>query len=178
MRLMVSEADWYDVRVSLAAGVVNTYLQQRGCEALVNIGAAALSSRQGMLQLIKCKLRADFVAPADFAQVQATAGDAINTLEGQRAQCAQGIDKLAAPTGLDHDALNGLLPKANTQVPASLDVGMSDAPVQVPSQRPDVSSTERAVAGASASIGVVVVSRLLSTTPASFIGTNSYRLSG
>ncbi|MFX6006913.1 hypothetical protein ABTF07_20270, partial [Acinetobacter baumannii] len=83
--------------------------QQRECEALVDIGAATLSSRQETLQLTERKFRAGFVAPADFAQAQATVGDAVNALEGQRAQCAQGIDKLVALTGLDHDALNGLL---------------------------------------------------------------------
>ncbi|RYP59068.1 hypothetical protein DL771_011006 [Monosporascus sp. 5C6A] len=149
-RLTASEADWHDARVSLAAEVANTYLQQRECEALVDIGAATLSSRQETLQLTERKFRAGFVAPADFAQAQATVGDAVNALEGQRAQCAQGIDKLVALTGLDHDALNGLLSKASAQIPAPPDPGVPDVPAQVLSQRPDVSSAERAVAGASA----------------------------
>ncbi|WP_163980765.1 TolC family protein, partial [Raoultella ornithinolytica] len=67
-RLTASEADWHDARVSLAAEVANTYLQQRECEALVDIGAATLSSRQETLQLTERKFRAGFVAPADFAQ--------------------------------------------------------------------------------------------------------------
>ena len=130
-RLTASEADWHDARVSLAAEVANTYLQQRECEALVDIGAATLSSRQETLQLTERKFRAGFVAPADFAQAQATVGDAVNALEGQRAQCAQGIDKLVALTGLDHDALNGLLSKASAQIPAPPDAGVPDVPAQV-----------------------------------------------
>ncbi|EGY61879.1 Probable efflux pump outer membrane protein ttgC precursor [Ralstonia pickettii] len=177
-RLTASEADWHDARVSLAAEVANTYLQQRECEALVDIGAATLSSRQETLQLTERKFRAGFVAPADFAQAQATVGDAVNALEGQRAQCAQGIDKLVALTGLDHDALNGLLSKASAQIPAPPDAGVPDVPAQVLSQRPDVSSAERAVAGASADVGVAVASRLPSITLAGSIGINSYRLGG
>ncbi|MBA9846470.1 MAG: efflux transporter outer membrane subunit [Ralstonia sp.] len=177
-RLTASEADWHDARVSLAAEVANTYLQQRECEALVDIGAATLSSRQETLQLTERKFRAGFVAPADFAQAQATVGDAVNALEGQRAQCAQGIDKLVALTGLDHDALNGLLFKASAQIPAPPDAGVPDVPAQVLSQRPDVSSAERAVAGASADVGVAVASRLPSITLAGSIGINSYRLGG
>ena len=177
-RLTASEADWHDARVSLAAEVANTYLQQRECEALVDIGAATLSSRQETRQLTERKFRAGFVAPADFAQAQATVGDAVNALEGQRAQCAQGIDKLVALTGLDHDALNGLLSKASAQIPAPPDPGVPDVPAQVLSQRPDVSSAERAVAGASADVGVAVASRLPSITLAGSIGINSYRLGG
>ncbi len=177
-RLTASEADWHDARVSLAAEVANTYLQQRECEALVDIGAATLSSRQETLQLTERKFRAGFVAPADFAQAQATVGDAVNALEGQRAQCAQGIDKLVALTGLDHDALNGLLSKGSAQIPAPPDAGVPDVPAQVLSQRPDVSSAERAVAGASADVGVAVASRLPSITLAGSIGINSYRLGG
>lgn len=177
-RLTASEADWHDARVSLAAEVANAYLQQRECEALVDIGAATLSSRQETLQLTERKFRAGFVAPADFAQAQATVGDAVNALEGQRAQCAQGIDKLVTLTGIDHDALNGLLSKANAQIPAPPDAGVPEVPAQVLSQRPDVSSAERAVAGASADIGVAVASRLPSITLAGSIGINSYRLGG
>lgn len=177
-RLIASEADWHDARVSLAAEVANAYLQQRECEALVNISAATLSSRQETLQLTERKFRAGFVAPADFAQAQATVGDAVNALEGQRAQCAQGIDKLVTLTGIDHDALNDLLSKASAQIPAPPDAGVPDVPAQVLSQRPDVSSAERAVAGASADIGVAVASRLPSITLAGSIGINSYRLGG
>ncbi|MCO5413424.1 efflux transporter outer membrane subunit [Ralstonia mojiangensis] len=177
-RLIASEADWHDARVSLAAEVANAYLQRRECEALVDIGAATLSSRRETLQLTERKFRAGFVAPADFAQAQATVGDAVNALEGQRAQCAQGIDKLVTLTGIDHDALNGLLSKASAQIPAPPDAGVPDVPAQVLSQRPDVSSAERAVAGASADIGVAVASRLPSITLAGSIGINSYRLGG
>lgn len=177
-RLAASEADWHDARVSLAAEVANTYLQQRECEALVDIGAATLSSRQETLQLTERKFRAGFVAPADYAQAQATVGDAVNALEAQRAQCAQGIDKLVTLTGLDHGTLNGLLAKANAQIPAPPDASVPEVPAQVLSQRPDVSSAERAVAGASADIGVAVTSRLPSITLAGSIGINSFRLSG
>lgn len=177
-RLTASEADWHDARVSLAAEVANTYLQQRECEALVDIGAATLSSRQETLQLTERKFRAGFVAPADYAQAQATVGDAVNALEAQRAQCAQGIDKLVMLTGLDHDALHGLLARATAQIPAPPDAGVPDVPAQVLSQRPDVSSAERAVAGASADIGVAVASRLPSITLAGSIGINSFRLGG
>ena len=177
-RLTASEADWHDARVSLAAEVANTYLQQRECEALVDIGAATLASRQETLQLTERKFRAGFVAPADYAQAQATVGDAVNALEGQRAQCAQGIDKLVMLTGMDHDALNSLLAKASAQIPAPPDAGVPEVPAQVLSQRPDVSSAERALAGASADIGVAVASRLPSITLAGSIGISSFRLGG
>ena len=177
-RLTASEADWHDARVSLAAEVANTYLQQRQCEALVDIDATTLASREETLQLTERKFRAGFIAPADYAQAQATVADAANVLEGQRAQCAQGIDKLVTLTGLGHDTLKGLLAKANAQIPAPPDAGVPDVPAQVLSQRPDVASAERAVAGASADIGVAVASRLPSLTLAGSIGINSYRLGG
>ena len=177
-RLTASEADWHDARVSLAAEVANTYLQQRECEALVEIGAATLSSRQETLQLTERKFRAGFTAPADYAQAQATVGDAANALEGQRAQCAQGINKLVMLSGIGHEALNGLLAKASAQIPAPPDAGAPDVPAQALSQRPDVSSAERAVASASADIGVAVASRLPSITLAGSIGINAFRVGG
>ncbi|MBU9580033.1 efflux transporter outer membrane subunit [Ralstonia mannitolilytica] len=177
-RLSAAQADWHDARVSLAAEVASTYLQQRECEALVEIGAATLASRQETLQLTERKFHAGFVTPADHAQAQATVGDAINALEAQRAQCAQGIDKLVTLTGVDHDTLNGLLAQAGAQIPAPPDAGVPEVPARVLSQRPDVSSAERALAGASADIGVAVASRLPSITLAGSIGINSFRFSG
>ncbi|WP_199031920.1 efflux transporter outer membrane subunit [Ralstonia sp. ASV6] len=177
-RLTASQADWHDARVTLAAEVANTYLQQRECEALVDIGATTLASRQETLSLTERKFRAGFVAPADYAQAQATVADAVNALESQRAQCAQGIDKLVMLTGLDHDALNALLAKASAQIPVPPDAGVPAVPAQVLSQRPDVSSSERAVAAASADIGVAVASRLPSLTLAGSIGINTFRVSG
>jgi NodT family efflux transporter outer membrane factor (OMF) lipoprotein len=177
-RLSAAEADWHDARVSLAAEVANTYLQQRECEALIEVGAATLASRQETLQLTERKFHAGFVAPADYAQAQATVGDATNALEAQRAQCAQGIDKLVTLTGIDHDTLNGLLAKASAQIPGPPDAGVPEVPARVLSQRPDVSSAERAVSGASADIGVAVASRLPSIMLAGSIGINSFRFSG
>lgn len=177
-RLAASEADWHDARVTLAAEVANTYLQQRQCEALVDIGATTLASRQETLQLTERKFRAGFVAPADYAQAQGSVADAVNALESQRAQCAQGIDKLVTLTGLGHDALGSLLIRTNGQIPAPPDAGLPDVPARMLSQRPDVSSAERAVAGASADIGVAVASRLPSLTLAGSIGINSFRVSG
>ncbi|MHA6848447.1 efflux transporter outer membrane subunit [Ralstonia syzygii] len=177
-RLEASLADWHDARVTLSAEVANTYLQQRECEALVAIGETTLASRQETLQLTERKFGAGFVAPADLAQAQATVADATNALESQRAQCAQGLDRLVALTGLDHAALAAWLAPGKGRIPAPPDAGAPDVPAQVLAQRPDVSSAERAVVGASADIGVAVASRLPSLTLAGSIGINAFRISG
>ncbi len=177
-RLEASLADWHDARVTLSAEVANTYLQQRECEALVAIGETTLASRRETLQLTERKFGAGFVAPADLAQAQATVADATNALESQRAQCEQGLDQLVTLTGLDHAALAALLAPGKGRMPAPPDAGAPDVPAQVLSQRPDVSSAERAVAGASADIGVAVASRLPSLTLAGSIGINTFQISG
>jgi NodT family efflux transporter outer membrane factor (OMF) lipoprotein len=64
------------------------------------------------------------------------------------------------------------------RIPAPPDAGAPEVPAQVLSQRPDVSSAECAVAGASADIGVAVASRLPSLTLAGSIGINAFRISG
>ncbi|AZU58419.1 RND transporter [Ralstonia pseudosolanacearum] len=177
-RLDASLADWHDARVTLSAEVAGTYLQQRECEALVAIGETTLASRQETLQLTERKFGAGFVAPADLAQAQATVADATNALESQRAQCAQGLDRLVTLIGMDHAALAALLASGTGRMPAPPDAAVPDVPAQVLSQRPDVSSAERAVALASADIGVAVASRLPSLTLAGSIGINTFRISG
>ncbi|NKB13879.1 outer membrane chanel lipoprotein [Ralstonia solanacearum] len=177
-RLDASLADWHDARVTLSAEVASTYLQQRECEALVAIGETTLASRQETLQLTERKFGAGFVAPADLAQAQATVADATNALESQRAQCAQGLDRLVTLIGMDHAALAALLASGTGRMPAPPDAAVPDVPAQVLSQRPDVSSAERAVALASADIGVAVASRLPSLTLAGSIGINTFRISG
>ncbi|WP_042570646.1 TolC family protein, partial [Ralstonia solanacearum] len=146
-RLEASLADWHDARVTLSAEVANTYLQQRECEALVAIGETTRASRRETLQLTERKFGAGFVAPADLAQAQATVADATNALESQRAQCEQGLDQLVTLTGLDHAALVALLAPGKGRMLAPPDAGAPDVPAQVLSQRSDVSSAERAVAG-------------------------------
>ena len=53
-------------------------------DALVDIGATTLTSRQETLTLTERKFRAGFVAPADYAQAQATVKEARANLDRRR----------------------------------------------------------------------------------------------
>ncbi|MGD9945823.1 MAG: efflux transporter outer membrane subunit, partial [Burkholderiaceae bacterium] len=154
-----SALQWHEARVSLAAEVASTYAGLRGCEALSDIYEQDLSSRTQTAELTRQKIDAGFEAPANGALARAGAAEAAGRLAAQRAECQVLIKQLVALTARDEAALVAELAPRRAQLPQPAAFDVAAVPAAVLSQRPDLAAAERAVAAASADVGVAQADR-------------------
>ncbi len=150
-------AAWHDARVAVAVEVANAYLNYRQCEVLVNIAQADAQSRQESARLTSIVGRAGLRAPADVALAKASAADGQDSLLRQQGSCEQAIKGLVALTGLGEAEVRwrlGSPPERVARLPSPPPFRLEAVPAKALLQRPDVAAAERAVAEASAGIGV------------------------
>ena len=146
--------DWHEARVSLAAEVATQYLQFRFCEALVAISLADAQSRAGTAAVTTKAAQAGFQAPAAAALTQASAAEAASRLTAQRAECEIAVKSLVALTGQDEPTVRQWLAATSGGLPVPKAFEVKAVPAALLSQRPDLAAAERALAAASADIGV------------------------
>ncbi|MEC5386868.1 efflux transporter outer membrane subunit [Uliginosibacterium sp. H3] len=158
-RLQGAEQDWHQARVSLAAEVASSYTTYRGCQLLVATAQRETDSRRETARLTGISVGAGFTAPADGNLATASAASASAALTAQRAQCDLTVKSLVALTGLEEPALRKLLGSTAPALPVSAGFAVDNLPVALVSQRPDLASAERALAAASAEVGVAVANR-------------------
>jgi NodT family efflux transporter outer membrane factor (OMF) lipoprotein len=153
-RLEARTDDWHEARVSLAADVATQYLQFRFCEALVAISLADAQSRAGTAAVTIKAAQAGFQAPAAAALTQASAAEAASRLTAQRAECEIAVKSLVALTGQDEPTVRQWLSATAGSLPVPKAFEVKAVPAALLSQRPDLAAAERALAAASADIGV------------------------
>jgi NodT family efflux transporter outer membrane factor (OMF) lipoprotein len=176
-RLASAEADWHDARVTLAAEVADAYTLAREYQNLLSLYTAEFASRQATEQLTALKIREGLAARSDALAIEASTASSANTLENQKGLYARQINLLVSLTGLSYGEIENALGERR-DIP-QLREGITLAlPASIVSQRPDVRSSERQLAAASADIGVAVADRLPSLTLGGSIGINSTRASG
>ena len=153
-RLDARTDDWHEARVSVAAEVAAQYLQYRYCEALVTISQADAESRAGTATVTERAAQAGFQAPASAALTRASAAEAASRLTAQRAECDLSVKALVALTGLSEPAVRQQLAQSAGRMPTPQAFTVTAVPASLLAQRPDLAAAERAVAAASADIGV------------------------
>jgi len=150
-------ASWHAARVAVAVEVANAYLEYRLCEALVGLADADAASRRETARLTDIAGSAGLRAPADVALARASAADGQDGLLRQQGQCERAIKGLVALTGLSEPEVRHRLtaaPERVARMPNPPPFRLDGLPARVLLQRPDVAAAERAVAEASAQIGV------------------------
>jgi len=160
--LQARQADWHDARVSLAAEVATDYVTYRACQLTLLASQADARSSQTTADVTRRSLQAGMTARADAALADASAASASATAIAQQAECDVTVKALVALTGLAEPALRQQLdgqPAQAPKLPAPTGFLVNSLPVDLLSQRPDLVSTERALAAASAQIGVAEADR-------------------
>ena len=145
--------DWHDARVSLAAEVADYYVQFRGCEQLAQLYRQQAESQGETARLTRINADAGFTAPADAELTDATAASVSSTLTDQLAQCDLLVKSLTSLTGLEEAALREMLAPGSGVLPQPPVLKVNSVPAELLRQRPDIASSERELAAASAEIG-------------------------
>jgi multidrug efflux system outer membrane protein len=153
-RLDARGAEWHDARVSIAAEVAAQYLQYRYCEALVVIAQADAASRAETATLSARAADAGFQSPANAALARASAAEGASRLTAQRAECELVVKSLVALTGLVEPAVRAQLAPGAGRLPVPREFEVRAVPAGLLAQRPDLAAAERALAAASADVGV------------------------
>jgi NodT family efflux transporter outer membrane factor (OMF) lipoprotein len=153
------EADWNDTRVSLAAEVASDYITYRACLATLQLTRADATSRQTTAQITMGSWRDGASSSVDAALADASAASGRAGHLAQEAECEVDLKALVPLTGLAEPALRLLLNSGTDHALQSAPFAVQSLPLALLSQRPDLVAKERALAAASANIGVAEASR-------------------
>ncbi len=145
--------DWHDARVSLAAEVADNYVQLLGCRLLAQAFHAESTSQAETERMMQASVSAGLTATADGALAVAGAASARNNEVSQRTQCEVISQSLVALTGSDQNDLNALFAMQTTSLRDPVGVNVLSVPADWLRQRPDLASSERALAAAYADVG-------------------------
>lgn len=146
--------DWHDARVTLAAEVASTYVAYRACGQLVELYDQELVSIGQTARATESLVRAGLNPGTDASLSRATLASTRSALLAQKTDCELQVKSLTQLTGLPDADVKRLLAGGAASMPQApaFDVGV--VPAQALRQRPDVAAQERALAAASANIGV------------------------
>lgn len=146
------QADLADVQVSLAAEVVQAYVDLRDEQQRLAISQRNADLQQQMLTLTEQRRAGGTAADVDVERLTTQVETTRSTLAPLAAQVEMSLDQLAVLTGKAPGALDADLasPRSLPSLPASVPV--SD-PTTMLAQRPDIRAAERRLASSNAQIG-------------------------
>lgn len=170
-RLEAIEADLQGAYVSLVADIANAYAARRHCEAYAEDTRVSLASRAETHALIAQRVKAGFNPPVDAMRTEASLADARSLARRLADTCEKTVNALVALTGLSHGKVEERLATRIGRVPV---VNPQLEPPRLPAEllmrRGDLRAAERAVAAASADIGVAIADRLPSVSLSGSVG--------
>ena len=151
--LEASEADYYDVLVSLVAEVALNYVEARTLQTQLAVAEENLKSQQETLQLTQWRFEAGLVSRLDVEQARGNLESTRAQLPSLRSAIEEAKNRLAVLLG----AFPGLLEdqlgprKPIPQAPMEVAIGV---PAETLRRRPDVRRAERQLAAQTARVGV------------------------
>ncbi len=153
-KLVSTEQQWHDARISVAAEVANAYVTRRFCEQQLMLAQSLAQSQQHTAQAVTLAGQVGLQSPATVALNQVNVFDRQNQIVQQQAICDSAVHALVALSGMDTNTLIQQLKVNEGYLPAPRQFKVDSLPAAVLNQRPDVIAAERDVATASANIGV------------------------
>jgi NodT family efflux transporter outer membrane factor (OMF) lipoprotein len=171
-----AEANLADAQVSLAAEVVQDYVNLRSCQQRMALSDAAIARQQRMLELTQQRRQAGTASELDLARLQ-------GQLESTRAE--------AEPLSAELDSYRNAMAVLLGQAPGTLDAQLAQvAPVPLPPaavavgdpaallrNRPDIRAAERTLAARTAQIGQAESARFPTLSLMGLIGIGGTRVS-
>jgi NodT family efflux transporter outer membrane factor (OMF) lipoprotein len=148
-----SQADLYATQVSLAAEVALNYVDLRSAQARLATARSNLASQSETLQLTAWRAQAGLASSLNVEQARANNEQTRAALPLLETSIAQSAHRLAILLGKPPAALQERLAPI-APIPAAPDI-----PADTLRQRPDVRAAERALAAATARVGVAEAAR-------------------
>lgn len=149
------EAAGYDlqsVRIAIAAELATNYVQLRESQARLAIARENLAAQDETLQLTQWRVQAGLVSSLDAEQARANRAQTAATIPSLETSLAGALNRIAVLIGEAPAAVRPLL-SPQAPIPVGPDQIAAGIPAGTISQRPDVRSSERALAAATARIG-------------------------
>ena len=154
-----AEAIWHDARLSLAAEVALEYAGLRACEAQLAEAEIEQASLCQSERLTFARVGVGFAAVPDASLARAATAAGASRVLARRVECEIALKALVALTGMGEPALRARLQDGNGKLPIPVVLNIDELPARNIGQRPDVVAAERALASASAEIGVAEAAR-------------------
>lgn len=151
--LAASEANLRDAQVLVAAELARTYFEWRGALDQLAVAQANASNQRATFEVTQIRLDAGRGTELDTRQAQAQLSTTLATIPSLEVQVAQSLHRLAVLTGRSPQAnpAPAGAERAWPELPALVPVG---SPADLLRRRPDIRSAERALAAATARVGV------------------------
>ncbi len=148
--------DLASVQLSIVAETANSYIAARTAQARLAIARDTLETLDENLQIAQWRVQAGLVSTLDQEQARAQRAQTAASIPSLEANLASAVNRLAVLTGRAPGTVTGDIGDAIADVPipqgpATIAVGI---PADTLRQRPDVRASERALAAATARIGV------------------------
>jgi multidrug efflux pump len=147
------EASRRDVLVTLTSEVARNYFELRGAQHQLDVARQNAENQRETLDITRAKLNAGRATDLDVARAETQLNATLATIPPLEAGMKQTAYRLSVLTGQQPTALDSKLsaPVPQPALPALVSVG---SPEQLLRRRPDIRAAERALAAATARIGV------------------------
>ena len=164
-----------DALVIVTAEVTRTYFELRGFQQQLDVARRNVVNQQSTLDLATARLDAGRGTEFDTARAQAQLSATLGTIAPLDAAVARAIHRLSVLVGREPGALRTELALGHDLPPLPAIVPVGD-PATMLRRRPDIQVAERALAGATAGIGIAVADlfpRVTFTGSVGYVAANS-----
>jgi len=175
--LQAAGYDLASVRTAIIAEVATNYVDLRASQARLNIARDVLDTQQENYQIAGWRVQAGLVSSLDVEQARTQLAQTRASVPPLETAVAAARNRLAVLTGVAPGTLNDELAMI-----APIPVGPPEIAAGIPAdtlrQRPDVRSSERALAAATARIGVAQAELLPALNISGNVGTSALSVGG
>ena len=175
--LQAAGYDLASVRTAIIAEVATNYVDLRASQARLNIARDVLDTQQENYQIAGWRVQAGLVSSLDVEQARTQLAQTRASVPPLETAVAAARNRLAVLTGVAPGTLNDELAMI-----APIPVGPPEIAAGIPAdtlrQRPDVRSSERALAAATARIGVAQAQLLPALNISGNVGTSALSVGG